>query len=100
MTNGRFGDGHYRARTHHTVHSQSNSTLLFSGFPHYLVNGNIYVRQFLQVSAASLHVSRHLVLSLLSLGNEVVASGDFPKALLTSGTWAKRSRLLPEPPRV
>ena len=53
-----------------------------------------------QVSAASLHVSRHLVLSLLSLGNEVVASGDFPKALLTSGTWAKRSRLLPEPPRV
>lgn len=50
-----------------------------------------------QVSAASLHVSRHLVPSLLSLGNEVVASGDFPKALLTSGTWAKRSRLLHEP---
>ena len=43
----------YRAITHHTVHSQSNSTLLFSGFPHYLVNGNIYVRQFLQVSEVS-----------------------------------------------
>lgn len=59
-----------------------------------------YLRQFLQVSevsSLSLHLSRHLVPSLLSLGNEVVASGDFPKALLTSGTWAKRSRLLPEP---
>ena len=62
-----------------------------------------YLRQFLQVSevsSLSLHLSRHLVPSLLSLGNEVVASSDFPKALLTSGTWAKRSRLLPEPPRV
>ena len=59
-----------------------------------------YPRQFLQVSevsSLSLHLSRHLVPSLLSLGNEVVGSGDFPKALLTSGTWAKRSRLLPEP---
>ena len=93
----------YRALTHHTVHSQSNSMLLYLGFPHHLVKRNIYVRRSFfkslksQVSVASLHLSRHLVPSLLSLGNEVVASGDFPKALLTSRTWAKRSRLLPEP---
>ena len=43
----------YRAITHHTVHSQSISMLLYLGFPHYLVNGNIYVRQFLQVSEVS-----------------------------------------------
>ena len=50
----------YRAITHHTVHSQSISMLLYLGFPHYLVNGNIYVRQSFfkslksQVSVASL----------------------------------------------
>ena len=43
----------YRAITHHTVHSQSISMRLYLGFPHYLVNGNIDVRQFLQVSEVS-----------------------------------------------
>ena len=43
----------YRALTYHTVHSLSNSMLLCLGFPHYLVKGNIYLRQFLQVSEVS-----------------------------------------------
>lgn len=43
----------YRALTHHTMHSQANSMLLCLGFSDYLVKGNIYVRQFLQVSEVS-----------------------------------------------
>ena len=42
-----------RALTHHTVYSQSNSMRLHLGFPHHLVKGNIYVRQFLRVSEVS-----------------------------------------------
>lgn len=44
----------HRAISCHTVHSQSNSMLLYFGFPRHLVKGHIYVhvRQFLQVSEA------------------------------------------------
>lgn len=96
----------YRALTCHTVHSLSNSMLLCLGFPHHLVKGNIYVRQsFLslksQVSVASLHVSRHLVPSLLSCsvpGNEFVSSLGSPdinswhQGPVVKGTWKKKGR--------
>lgn len=36
----------YRAITHHTVHSQSNSMRPYLGFPNHLVKGNIYGSHF------------------------------------------------------